>query len=43
MVELSVTRCCASIFAPVPEIRSPEIRTYARYGIGKTAFKHFRL
>ena len=43
MVELSIVHCCASISAPVPKIRSPEVRNYARYGIGKTAFKHLLL
>ena len=40
MVELSIAHCCASISAPVPKIRSPELQNYARYGIGKMAFKH---
>ena len=40
MVELSIAHCCASISAPVTEIHSPEVRNYARYGIGKMAFTH---
>ena len=40
MVELSTALCCTSISAPVPEICLPEVRNYARCGIGKTAFKH---
>ena len=34
---LSVALCCASIAAPVPEIRSLKVRKYARFNYEKTA------
>ena len=34
---LSVALCCASIAAPVPEIRSLKLRKYARCNYEKTA------
>ena len=43
MIELTIALCCASISAPVPEICSPEVRNYARCGIGTTVFKHLLL
>ena len=43
MVELSIALYCSLISAPVPEIRSPEIQSYAWCRIRKTAFKHLLL